>query len=231
MSTLLSWHGMVQNHCTFKALAPAYAKGRMRRSRGGSRTSSASARSAQQSTGLEGGQDKPQASSPCCIESHMQQLSHALAWSMQEELRVLQENGFEEDSYAYVACMAVDRDSRRTGAATALLGAAERMAGKWQQNFVLLHTYADNFPGLRLYHRNGCALEHTTLAFSAQDIEACSSLPAASWADAAGTVASCASHMQDLTLQQLDEVFGCTCCSSHAMPRLHDHMPGAAMHL
>ena len=68
---------------------------------------------------------------------------------------MLQENGFEEDSYAYVACMAVDRESRRTGAATALLGAAERMAGKWQQNFVLLHTYADNFPGLRLYHRNG----------------------------------------------------------------------------
>ncbi|CAK0750157.1 hypothetical protein CVIRNUC_001968 [Coccomyxa viridis] len=74
-----------------------------------------------------------------------------------EELRVLQENGFEEDSYAYVACMAVDREARRTGAATALLGAAERMAGKWQQNFVLLHTYADNFPGLRLYHRNGYA--------------------------------------------------------------------------
>ena len=86
---------------------------------------------------------------------------------------MLQENGFEEDSYAYVACMAVDRESRRTGAATALLGAAERMAGKWQQNFVLLHTYADNFPGLRLYHRNGCALEHTTLASSALDLEAC----------------------------------------------------------
>ena len=133
--------------------------------------STAYAHSAQQLTGFEGGQAV--ASSPCCIESHMQQLSHALAWSMQEELRVLQENGFEEDSYAYVACMAVDRESRRTGAATALLGAAERMAGKWQQNFVLLHTYADNFPGLRLYHRNGCALEHTTLASSALDLEAC----------------------------------------------------------
>ena len=46
---------------------------------------------------------------------------------------------------------------RRAGAASALLGAAERMAGKWQQNWVLLHVYADNFPGLRLYHRNGCA--------------------------------------------------------------------------
>ena len=86
---------------------------------------------------------------------------------------MLQENGFEEESYAYVACMAVDRDARRTGAATALLGAAERMAGKWQQNFVLLHTYADNFPGLRLYHRNGCALEHTHLASPAQETEAC----------------------------------------------------------
>lgn len=74
---------------------------------------------------------------------------------MQEELRILQEKGFEEESYAYVACMAVSRNARRSGAATALLGAAERMAGKWRQNFVLLHTYADNFPGLRLYHANG----------------------------------------------------------------------------
>ncbi len=45
---------------------------------------------------------------------------------------------------------------RRAGVASALLGAAERMAGKWQQNWVLLHVYGDNFPGLRLYHRNGC---------------------------------------------------------------------------
>ena len=74
---------------------------------------------------------------------------------MQEELRILQEKGFAEESYAYVACMAVAREARRSGAATALLGAAERMAGKWQQKFVLLHTYADNFPGLRLYHANG----------------------------------------------------------------------------
>ena len=87
---------------------------------------------------------------------------------------MLQENGFEEDSYAYVACMAVDRDSRRTGAATALLGAAERMAGKWQQNFVLLHTYADNFPGLRLYHRNGCELEQACRASLSRDIGAIS---------------------------------------------------------
>ncbi len=74
---------------------------------------------------------------------------------VQEELKVLREKGFEEESYAYLACMAVARDARRSGAATALLGAAERMAGKWQQNFVLLHTFADNFPGLRLYHANG----------------------------------------------------------------------------
>ena len=60
---------------------------------------------------------------------------------------MLREKGFEEESYAYLACMAVARDARRSGAATALLGAAERMAGKWQQNFVLLHTFADNFPG------------------------------------------------------------------------------------
>ena len=81
--------------------------------------------------------------------------SGAPSCCMQEELKVLREKGFEEDSYAYLACMAVARDARRSGAATALLGAAERMAGKWQQNFVLLHTFADNFPGLRLYHANG----------------------------------------------------------------------------
>ena len=56
-----------------------------------------------------------------------------------------------------MACMAVDRAARRTGAASALLGAAERLAGKWRQNWVLLHVYADNLPGVRLYHRNGCA--------------------------------------------------------------------------
>lgn len=80
---------------------------------------------------------------------------YKLLVSVQEELKVLRERGFKEDSYAYLACMAVARDARRSGAATALLGAAERMAGKWQQNFVLLHTFADNFPGLRLYHANG----------------------------------------------------------------------------
>lgn len=55
---------------------------------------------------------------------------------------------------------------RRGGAASALLGAAERMAGKWQQNWVLLHVYVDNFPGLRLYHRNGCALRDMPRLYS-----------------------------------------------------------------
>ena len=57
--------------------------------------------------------------------------------------------------------MAVDRAARRTGAASALLGAAERLAGKWRQNWVLLHVYADNLPGVRLYHRNGCVAPPT----------------------------------------------------------------------
>jgi ribosomal protein S18 acetylase RimI-like enzyme len=77
---------------------------------------------------------------------------------VQEELKYLEDKGFHDDSYAYVACMAVEPEARRSGAASALLGAAERMAGKWQQNWVLLHVYTDNFPGLRLYHRNGCEL-------------------------------------------------------------------------
>ncbi|BDA46003.1 hypothetical protein COCOBI_08-0950 [Coccomyxa sp. Obi] len=78
-----------------------------------------------------------------------------------DELKCLADKGFLEESYAYVACMAVDRSARRGGVASALLGAAERMAGKWQQNWVLLHVYCDNFPGLRLYHRNGYADLHT----------------------------------------------------------------------
>ncbi len=76
----------------------------------------------------------------------------------QEEVGALRARGLQDDSYAYVACMAVARRERRRGAASALLAAAERVAGKWAQNWVLLHVYCDNFPAQRLYHRNRRAL-------------------------------------------------------------------------
>jgi len=75
----------------------------------------------------------------------------------QEEVGALRARGLQDDSYAYVACMAVARRERRRGAASALLAAAERVAGKWAQNWVLLHVYCNNFPAQRLYHRNRCA--------------------------------------------------------------------------
>jgi len=81
----------------------------------------------------------------------------AAAPGAQEEVGALRARGLQDDSYAYVACMAVARRERRRGAASALLAAAERVAGKWAQNWVLLHVYCDNFPAQRLYHRNRCA--------------------------------------------------------------------------
>ena len=63
-----------------------------------------------------------------------------------------------DESYAYVACMAVDERCRRSGAASALLRAAERVAGGgWRQNWVLLHVHEKN-PGARaLYESAGYA--------------------------------------------------------------------------
>ena len=72
----------------------------------------------------------------------------------QEEVEALRARGLQDESYAYVACMAVSRAERRRGAASALLAAAERVAGRWAQNWVLLHVYCDNFPAQRLYHQN-----------------------------------------------------------------------------
>ena len=64
--------------------------------------------------------------------------------------------GFDE-SYAYVACMAVDERCRRSGAASALLAAAERAAGRWRQNWVLLHVHERNAGARALYASAGYA--------------------------------------------------------------------------
>lgn len=66
---------------------------------------------------------------------------------MQPELRALKSNGFVDDSYAYVACMAVDDDWRRQGVASDLLAHAEKMAGRWMLTWVLLHVHVDNVAG------------------------------------------------------------------------------------
>eukprot|EP00884_Botryococcus_braunii_P017765 jgi/Botrbrau1/4672/Bobra.33_2s0037.2 len=63
------------------------------------------------------------------------------------ELDALAKSGFEDDSYAYVACMAVGDEWRRQGVASALLTAAEKVACKWMQTWVVLHVYIDNTPG------------------------------------------------------------------------------------
>lgn len=62
-----------------------------------------------------------------------------------------------DESYAYVACMAVDERCRRSGAASALLAAAERAAGRWRQNWVLLHVHERNAAARALYASAGYA--------------------------------------------------------------------------
>lgn len=53
--------------------------------------------------------------------------------------------------------MAVDERCRRSGAASALLAAAERAAGRWGQTWVLLHVHAANAGARALYARAGYA--------------------------------------------------------------------------
>jgi ribosomal protein S18 acetylase RimI-like enzyme len=71
------------------------------------------------------------------------------------ELAALAARGLADDSYAYVACMAVSEGSRRSGAARALLAAAERAAARWRQNWVLLHVHEGNAGAVALYEAAG----------------------------------------------------------------------------
>lgn len=71
------------------------------------------------------------------------------------ELSALASRGLADDSYAYVACMAVDARARRRGAARALLAAAERAACRWRQNWVMLHVHTDNEAATALYKACG----------------------------------------------------------------------------
>lgn len=72
----------------------------------------------------------------------------------------LASRGLEEKGYAYLTSMAVLKSWRRRGIASALLSAAERVAGKWWQNWVLLHVYDSDAAGgaadIRCYFSTLC---------------------------------------------------------------------------
>jgi len=55
----------------------------------------------------------------------------------------------------YFASMAVDPSARRSGAARAMLGAAEALAACWGLGVLALHVYADNAGALSLYGGQG----------------------------------------------------------------------------
>ena len=76
---------------------------------------------------------------------------------MQEELGALASRGLEETGYAYLTSMAVREAWRRQGIASALLSAAERVAGKWWQNWVLLHVYDTDAVGMAPTKQGICA--------------------------------------------------------------------------
>lgn len=84
-----------------------------------------------------------------------------------EEMMALASRGLEEKGYAYLTSMAVLKSWRRRGIASALLSAAERVAGKWWQNWVLLHVYDSDAAGNALYEQNGYARVKTDPAWRA----------------------------------------------------------------
>ncbi|KAK9806526.1 hypothetical protein WJX73_007064 [Symbiochloris irregularis] len=77
--------------------------------------------------------------------------------SEQEELSALRSKGLEDQGYAYLTSIAVSTPWRRRGIASALLSAAERVAGRWHQNWVLLHAYDSDAASVGVYSRCGYA--------------------------------------------------------------------------
>lgn len=59
------------------------------------------------------------------------------------------------ETYAYIACMAVDVATRRRGIALQLLQAAEEQAQEWDQHVAALHVYKTNEVAVKLYERAG----------------------------------------------------------------------------
>lgn len=62
------------------------------------------------------------------------------------------------ETYAYVACMAVQEDFRRQGIALQLLKAAEQQARAWKQEVLALHVYKSNDVALKAYEKAGYTL-------------------------------------------------------------------------
>jgi len=62
------------------------------------------------------------------------------------------------ETYAYVASMAVAAQERRRGLALAMLQSAEAQALQWGQRNLVLHVYEDNVPAVQLYTRYGMQL-------------------------------------------------------------------------
>jgi len=60
-----------------------------------------------------------------------------------------------EPACVYLSSMAVSPAARRTGAARAMLLAAQWQAALWGQRHIALHVYADNAPAVRLYSSAG----------------------------------------------------------------------------
>ena len=90
---------------------------------------------------------------------HYQCITRPDSGAVQPELMALQEKGLNDTSYAYIASMAVPPAWRRRGVASALLASAERWAGKWHQNWVLLHAYQSNATGGSLHHPHSGGLQ------------------------------------------------------------------------
>ena len=59
------------------------------------------------------------------------------------------------ETYAYIACMAVDAAARRQGIAMQLLRAAEQQARAWDQHVAALHVYKTNEMAIKWYNKSG----------------------------------------------------------------------------
>lgn len=72
---------------------------------------------------------------------------------MQEVLAAL--GAASGETYAYIACMAVDVAARRQGVALQLLKAAEQQAVEWEQHVAALHVYKTNAIAVKVYEKAG----------------------------------------------------------------------------
>lgn len=106
----------------------------------------------------EGGGGGGQDASPSPPPPSFKGIAGVVEVSLQAEpdgMAALEQVGAADESYAYIACMAVDPPARRSGVASALLAGAERAAGRWRQNWCLLHVHDANAGAVELYRAAG----------------------------------------------------------------------------